>query len=96
MRLLVLPLLASLAFAANPQDEQTVRNAYAKLAYAVQSRTVYDAVRKNPGINSVELTKELQTNECGSTSLICPAVLCQRSQQNRIPISSRDRTCKTF
>jgi hypothetical protein len=63
MRLLVLPLLASLAFAANPQDEQTVRNAYAKLAYAVQSRTVYDAVRKNPGINSVELTKELQTNE---------------------------------
>jgi hypothetical protein len=27
------------------------------------NRTVYDAVRKNPGINSVELTKELQTNE---------------------------------
>jgi hypothetical protein len=54
---------ASLALAANPQDEQTVRNAYAKLAYAVQSHTVYDAVRKNPDINSLELTKELQANE---------------------------------
>jgi hypothetical protein len=54
---------ASLAFAANPQDEQTVRNAYAKLAYAVQSHTVYDAARKNPDITSAELTKELQANE---------------------------------
>lgn len=63
--LLLLGLVAftNSTFAANPQDERTVRNAYAKLAYAVQSRTVYDAVRKNPDVNSTELTKELQTNE---------------------------------
>ena len=56
-------LLTSLALAANPQDEQTVRNAYAKLAYAVQSRTVYVEARKKPDLTWVELTKRLKANE---------------------------------
>lgn len=62
----VLALMLSMtaaALASNPQDEQVVRNAYAKLAYAVQARTVYDAVRKTPKITSLELTKELQAKE---------------------------------
>lgn len=56
-------LVASSAFAANPQDEQTVRNAYAKLAYAVQSRTVYVEVQKNQNLKSSDLTQRLQDNE---------------------------------
>src|SRR4029077_13453700 len=36
---------------------------YAKIAYAVQSRTVYVEARKKPDITSVELTKELQASE---------------------------------
>jgi hypothetical protein len=55
--------VSSSAFAANPQDEQTVRNAYAKLAYAVQSRTVYVEVQKNQNLKSSELTQKLQDNE---------------------------------
>jgi hypothetical protein len=51
------------AQASNPQDEQVVRNAYAKLAYAVQAHTVYDEVRKHPNIALPELTKKLQANE---------------------------------
>lgn len=50
------------AFASNPQDEQTVRNAYAKLAYAVQAYTVY-VTQQNPKVNSADLAKELQTDE---------------------------------
>jgi hypothetical protein len=64
MKWLFVPLLlASTALAANPQDEQLVRNAYAKLAYAVQSRTVYDEAVRNPDLTAVELTKQLQANE---------------------------------
>jgi hypothetical protein len=58
-----LAFVASAAFAANPQDEQTVRNAYAKLAYAVQSRTVYVETRKAPNITTVELAKKLLASE---------------------------------
>jgi len=38
--LLCVFLLAGIALDANPQDEALVRNAYAKLAYAAQTRTV--------------------------------------------------------
>lgn len=66
-RLLIIApvLLASiaLALAANPQDEAIARNAYAKLAYAVQSRTVYMEVQQHPDITMAELTKKLQANE---------------------------------
>jgi hypothetical protein len=51
------------AQASNLQDEQTVRTAYAKLAYGVQSRTVYMEARTNPDITSVELAKLLQASE---------------------------------
>lgn len=51
------------AHAANSQDEQLVRNTYAKLAYAVSSRTVYDFTRKHPNGNSADLAKELQAKE---------------------------------
>ena len=51
------------AFAANPQDEQTVRTAYAKLTYAVQAYTVYDTAQRNPNLKSSELTQKLQDNE---------------------------------
>ncbi len=56
-------LLASAAFAANTQDEQVVRKAYAKLAYAVQAHTVFDAAHKTPNLTLPELAKELQANE---------------------------------
>jgi len=56
-------LLASIALAANPQDEAIARNAYAKLAYAVQSRTVYMELQNNPDITSAELANKLQANE---------------------------------
>jgi len=51
------------ALAANPQDEQIVRNAYAKLAYAVQSHTVFVEATKNPNLKSPELAQKLQDNE---------------------------------
>jgi len=64
-RLLIIApvLLASIALAANPQDEAIARDAYAKLAYAVQSRTVYMEVQQHPDITIAELTKKLQANE---------------------------------
>jgi hypothetical protein len=64
-RLLIMApvLLASIALAANPQDEAIARNAYAKLAYAVQARIVYIEVQKNPDITTAELAKKLQANE---------------------------------
>lgn len=64
MKFLAVPLLlASFAFAANPQDEQVVRNAYAKLAYAVQSHTVFVEATKNRNLKSSELAQKLQDNE---------------------------------
>jgi len=51
------------ALAANRQDEQIVRNAYAKLAYAVQSHTVFVEATKNPNLKSPELAQKLQDNE---------------------------------
>lgn len=56
-------LLAGISLAANPQDEQLVRNSYAKVAYAVQSRTVYVEVLEHPYITTAELAKKLQENE---------------------------------
>jgi hypothetical protein len=56
-------LVGQMAFAANPQDEQTVRTAYAKLAFAVQSGTVYNEVEKHPKITTAELAAKLQANE---------------------------------
>jgi hypothetical protein len=44
----------------NLQDEQVVRIAYAKLAYAVQSEIVFGA---SPTITSAELAKKLQGNQ---------------------------------
>lgn len=55
-------LLAGIAVAANPQDEALVRNAYAKLAYAAQTRTVVDATQR-PDLTIAELSKKLQDNE---------------------------------
>src|SRR6267142_1354499 len=46
------------ALAANPQDEQIVRN-----AYAVQSHTVFVEATKNPNLKSPELAQKLQDNE---------------------------------
>lgn len=64
MRLLAVSLLLTgFAWAANPQDEQVVRTAYAKLAYAVQSHTVYVEAQKNPNLKSSELAQKLQDNE---------------------------------
>jgi hypothetical protein len=45
------------------QDEAVVRTTYAKLAYAVQSRTVYVEAQKHPNLTAVELAKALQENE---------------------------------
>lgn len=56
-------LLTRLALAANPQDEQVVRTAYAKLAYAVQAHTVYDTAMRQPKLTSAELKRELQFYE---------------------------------
>jgi hypothetical protein len=61
--LCAVPLLASFALASNPQDEQMVRNAYAKLAYAVQSKIVYAEAQKNQNLKASELTQKLQENE---------------------------------
>ena len=61
--LLALSLLATSTLAANPQDEQVVRNAYAKLAYAVQSGTVYVEAQKNPKLTSPELATKLHDSE---------------------------------
>jgi len=44
-------------------DEQTVRTAYAKLAYAAQARTVYMLTRSNPKLDSNELSRQLQAEE---------------------------------
>jgi hypothetical protein len=64
MKFLAIPLLlTSIALAANPQDEQVVRNAYAKLAYAAQSKIVYTEAQKNPNLKSPELARKLQDNE---------------------------------
>jgi hypothetical protein len=52
-----------IAQAANPHDEQVMRNAYAKLAYAVQTKTVYDVARKDHQINSLGLSKQVRENE---------------------------------
>ena len=61
---LIVPiLLVTAGLAANPQDEQVVRNTYAKLAYAVQSKTVYVEAQKHPDITSPDLAKKLQANE---------------------------------
>lgn len=51
------------AFAANPKDEQTVRTTYAKLAYVVQSRTVYVEAQKHPDLTTMQLAAKLQANE---------------------------------
>jgi hypothetical protein len=61
--LCAVPLLASFALASNPEDEQTVRTAYAKLAYAVQSKIVYAEAQKNQNLKASELTQKLQENE---------------------------------
>jgi hypothetical protein len=53
-------LLTTVAFAANPQDEEVVRTAYAKLAYAVQSEIVLTA---SPSLTSAELAKQIQANQ---------------------------------
>src|SRR5215472_14713904 len=55
-------LLAGIALAANPQDEALVRNAYAKLAYAAQTRTVVNEAQR-PDLTIAELSKKLQDNE---------------------------------
>jgi hypothetical protein len=60
---LLLVLTAIPVWASNAQDEQTVRQAYAKLAYAVQSHTVFDVVRHTPEATSLDLAKQLQANE---------------------------------
>lgn len=62
IRCLALLLLASLSLGANPQDEETVRTAYAKLAYAVQAQTVYRSVMMAPTLTRAELATELQWN----------------------------------
>jgi hypothetical protein len=49
--------------ASSPQDEQVVRNAYAKLAYAAQSHTVFVEATKKPNLKSSELAHKLQDNE---------------------------------
>ena len=62
-KLFVVLMLGRFALAANPQDEQVVRQAYAKLAYAVQAHTVYDEAQEHPNQTLPELTKQLQANE---------------------------------
>jgi|SRR5882762_151799 len=56
-------LLAGIALAANTQDEALVRNAYAKLAYAAQTRTVAIEGQRNSDLTIAELSKKLQDNE---------------------------------
>lgn len=56
-------LLAGVALASNPQDEQVVRTAYAKLAYAVQSKIVLKETVRHPNLKTAELAQELQDNE---------------------------------
>lgn len=56
-------LLAGIALAANPQDEALVRNAYAKLAYAAQTKTVFIEALTNSDLTVAELSKKLQDNE---------------------------------
>lgn len=56
-------LLAGIALAANPQDEALVRNAYAKLAYASQTKIVAIEAQRNSDLTIAELSKELQDNE---------------------------------
>lgn len=64
MKFLAIPfLLTSIALAANPVDEQMVRNAYAKVAYAVQSKIVYTEAEKNPDLKWPELARKLQDSE---------------------------------
>lgn len=60
---LVFLLLARIALAANANDETTVRTAYGKLAYAVQSRIVVMEATRNRDLTIVELNKVLQANE---------------------------------
>lgn len=62
-RLLLVTLLVVPCVASSPQDEQVVRNAYAKLAYAVQSHTVFVEATKNPNLKLPELAQKLQDNE---------------------------------
>lgn len=54
--------LASIALASNPNDEQTVRTAYAKLAYAVQTKIIVTEATANPDLSTAELAKKLQEN----------------------------------
>jgi hypothetical protein len=56
-------LLAGIALAANPQDEALVRNAYAKLAYASQTKIVAIEAQRNSDLTTAELSKKLQDNE---------------------------------
>jgi len=56
-------LLAGIALAANPQDEALVRNAYAKLAYASQTKIVATEAQSNSDLTIAELSKKLQDNE---------------------------------
>ena len=56
-------LLTGIALAANPKDEQVVRTAYAKLAYAVQSKIVYQEAQRNRDLKTAELTQKLRDNE---------------------------------
>ena len=46
-----------------PHEENIVRTAYAKLAYAAQLHTVYDAVQRNKNLKASELAQKLQDNE---------------------------------
>lgn len=61
--IVALALQAGFALPSNAKDEQAVRTAYAKVAYAVQSRTVYLEATKHPDITAADLTKKLQANE---------------------------------
>ncbi|HET6178637.1 MAG TPA: hypothetical protein VFE61_17035 [Candidatus Sulfotelmatobacter sp.] len=56
-------LLAGIALAANPQDEALVRNAYAKLAYASQTKIVAIEAQSNSDLTTADLSKKLQDNE---------------------------------
>jgi uncharacterized protein YchJ len=63
--LLVMGLCCASTLAAaqvNPQDEQVVRTAYTKLAYAVQVSTVVYAAHQ-PNLTVSELAKEIQAND---------------------------------
>jgi hypothetical protein len=69
VRVLTVLLSTVMAFATGPSsttvthEETVVRTAYAKLSYAVQSRTVYMEAQKHPDLTTVELAKRLQANE---------------------------------